>query len=145
MSENLDENKCLKKVFNDFEKQHDSQIPEILKNILELMEYSKVTISKLKDKDILEIETSTLDLLEDLNIPKADYFKYVGRFAENPSKFRLLPGQKAILNELIVFCNKESFLKSSTVPKMQKARKRHASDMSSYDKGKPLKLSFYIL
>lgn len=122
----------LQTLFKDFEKRNDA-IPEILKNILELMDYSKNAIAKMTDEDINEIERSTPSLLEDLDIALADHPNYLGRFASNPGKFRLLPGQKAIFKDLIAFCNKESFLNSQT---SANKRKRVGNDIDSYEKGK---------
>lgn len=100
----------LEDFFAEFEKQSKCLIPEVLKNILHLMEHTKLTISKLTDEDIKGMEESLADILEDLDIPLSDRGKYLGRFSQNPRKFRLLPGNKLTLKELIKFAEKQNFL-----------------------------------
>lgn len=91
----------MKELFAEFEKQKGMLVPEIVKNILELMEYTKVTIGKLQETDITEMETSLFSLLGDLGVPESNYEMYLGRFIKNPAKFRFLPGQKATLSDFV--------------------------------------------
>lgn len=110
----------LEEFLNSFEASTNISVPEVLKNILELMEHSKFTISKLTEKEIRGMEQSLYSTVQDMGVPEKHQSKYFGKFSGNPKKFRFLQGQELILKELISFAqpkqqNKEknSFLSSS--------------------------------
>lgn len=110
----------LESLFKEFEGKK-SRIPDVIKNILILMEYSKTTIGKMDEKDIIEIQESVPSLLEDLDIPIEERGKYLGLFIKNPSKFRFLPGQRATFVELVEFCSQRTFL-NGVAPPSKKAK-----------------------
>lgn len=121
--------------FTSFEKNKNTTIPEIVKNVLVLMDYTKFTIGKLTDTDITNLEKSVPDLLVDLGIQQEDLSKYLGRFTKNPKKFKFLPGQKIVLLELVSFCNSTNWL--SKTSNTQTVLKRKATSEESLDeKGK---------
>lgn len=56
------------------------------------MGYTKYTLAMLSEDDVTRMEKSVYETLEDLDIPKIDYEKYLGGFMKKPTKFRLLSG-----------------------------------------------------
>lgn len=116
-----------------------TNLPIIVKNILELTEHKKITIAKLTESDISNLEKSIPPLLEDLEISEADYPQYLGRFSKNPSKFKFLPGQRSILLELVGFCNQSTFLNAGSNKSENKpstALKRKANSDLISERGK---------
>lgn len=126
----------LRKLFTDFEKSRNTSIPEQIKNILWLMEYSRLTIGKLTETDITNLENSVPALLEDLDIPQEELPKYLGRFVKNSSKFKILPGQKSALLELTIYCKQTTFLNSTSSAKKDLKRKAMDGEESLDQKGK---------